>query len=87
MSEKQADITGKDDLCSNDADREGSPMSPRTLVLMCDEKDVFIPDASSVQIMNRGFTADVYVEQEKLVLSKFRDCLTMLITRANIKET
>ncbi|CAK9174587.1 unnamed protein product [Ilex paraguariensis] len=84
----QVDICGEDDPISGEAETEKRrPMSPGTLALMCDEKDMFfMPDASSDGILNHGCNSNVYVEQERLVLAKFCDCLHTLITHGNIKE-
>uniref|UniRef100_A0A5B7C2L3 CRC domain-containing protein n=1 Tax=Davidia involucrata TaxID=16924 RepID=A0A5B7C2L3_DAVIN len=83
----QVDITGKNDPRSGAADvQKERPLSPGTLTLMCDEKDtLFMLDTSSDRILNHGYNTDVYVEQERLVLATFRDCLNRLITRGNIK--
>ncbi|XAR70885.1 hypothetical protein NMG60_11027922 [Bertholletia excelsa] len=73
------------------------PPSPLTLALICDEKDTFMangsPDAAASCSGNmtykscrgQGFT-DLYAQQERLVLTKFRDSLNMLITCGSIKE-
>ncbi|GMP59826.1 hypothetical protein CsSME_00022947 [Camellia sinensis var. sinensis] len=78
---------------------KGRPMSPGTLALMCDEQDaMFMAAASPKGLMNHGFNAssqlpngqgmtEVYAEQERIVLTKFRDCLNRLITLGEIKET
>ncbi|KAL7180212.1 hypothetical protein ACSBR1_043433 [Camellia fascicularis] len=85
----QENKTSNGDTHSGDADiHKGVPMSPRTLSLLCDEKDMsFTPDDSSDQIKNHVSNTDVYAEQESLVLVKFRNCLNRLITRGNMKET
>lgn len=74
------------------------PMSPLTLALMCDEQDtMFITAGSpsglasqaqttSSQIAEQSIT-EVYAEQERIVLTKFRDCLNRLITFGELKET
>ncbi|KAL2533170.1 Protein tesmin/TSO1-like CXC 5 [Abeliophyllum distichum] len=73
-------------------------MSPSTLALMCDEQDtIFTPAASpnglsghnsvSTQLLNRQDLTETYAEQERIVLTKFRDCLNRLITLGEIKET
>ncbi|XP_059642880.1 protein tesmin/TSO1-like CXC 5 isoform X2 [Cornus florida] len=88
LNGNKVDIIGKDDSRSgNDDVQNGSPMSPGTLALMCGEKDkLFTPDASSVRIWNHGCNTYVNVEQERLVLAKFRDFLNKIITRGIIKE-
>nr|XP_028950403.1 protein tesmin/TSO1-like CXC 5 isoform X2 [Malus domestica] len=76
----------------------GRPMSPGTLALMCDEQDtMFMSAASPNGLMGDGNTSsqlpngqgmtEVYAEQERIVLMKFRDCLNRLITFGEIKET
>ncbi|XP_028125324.1 protein tesmin/TSO1-like CXC 5 [Camellia sinensis] len=85
----QENKTSNGDTHSGDAEiHKGVPMSPRTLSLLCDEKDMsFMPDDSSDQIKNHVSNTDVYAEQESLVLVKFQNCLNRLITRGNMKET
>ncbi|CAL2234375.1 unnamed protein product [Prunus armeniaca] len=75
------------------------PMSPGTLALMCDEQDKMFMAAglpngvgSSSPSMTQNSTqeigcTEVYAEQERLVLTGFRDFLNHLITRGSIKET
>ncbi|XP_057505977.1 protein tesmin/TSO1-like CXC 5 [Actinidia eriantha] len=75
------------------------PMSPGTLALMCDEQDtMFMAAASPKGLMGHGRNTssqlphgqgmtEVYAEQERVVLTKFRDCLNRLITLGEIKET
>ncbi|PIN08303.1 Metallothionein-like protein [Handroanthus impetiginosus] len=77
---------------------KGRPMSPSTLALMCDEQDTLFTTAASpnrIEVQNnvssqspleRGMT-EAYAEQERIVLTKFRDCLNRLITLGEIKET
>ncbi|CAI0390049.1 unnamed protein product, partial [Linum tenue] len=61
------------------------PMSPGTLALMCDEEDTMFMAASSPNGSlqspdnGQGVTTESYVEQERVVLTKFRDCLQNLI--------
>lgn len=73
------------------------PMSPGTLALMCDEQDKMFMAAglpngvgSSSPSMTQKSTqeigcTEVYAEQERLVLTGFRDFLNHLITRGSIK--
>ncbi|KAF8400814.1 hypothetical protein HHK36_014116 [Tetracentron sinense] len=99
-SGNQADKSGTDDSGSDGADmQKGRPMSPGTLALMCDEQDtMFMATASPNGVMNHGCNtslrlpngqgmSEVYAEQERLVLTSFRDCLNSLITRGRMKET
>ncbi|XP_022145030.1 protein tesmin/TSO1-like CXC 5 [Momordica charantia] len=73
------------------------PMSPGTLALMCDERDTMFMRASPANgLAGHGCNtsshvpdksaSEVYVEQENIVLTKFRDCLNKLITLGEIKE-
>ncbi|POO00908.1 Lin-54-like protein [Trema orientale] len=98
-SANQADKTGADDSSSDGADLpKGRPMSPDTLALMCDEQDTMFMAAASPGGTGHGCNissqlpygqgmTEVYAEQERIVLSKFRDCLKMLIALGEIKET
>ncbi|XP_057494148.1 protein tesmin/TSO1-like CXC 5 [Actinidia eriantha] len=75
------------------------PMSPGTLALMCDEQDaMFMAGSSPKGLMGNGCNtssqlphgqgvSEVYAEQERVVLTKLRDCLNRLITLGEIKET
>ncbi|KAF1871235.1 hypothetical protein Lal_00020027 [Lupinus albus] len=77
------------------------PLSPETLALMCDEQDeMFLGNslenrvASNIncenmiqKLSNSDGCTDDYGEQERLVLTKFRDVLRELITLGNLKET
>ncbi|KAL5838344.1 hypothetical protein ACOSQ3_015513 [Xanthoceras sorbifolium] len=99
-SANQADKVAPDDSSSDGADvPKGRPMSPGTLALMCDEQDAMFMAASSPNSLTgqgcntssqvpygQGLT-EVYAEQERIVLMKFRDCLNKLITFGEIKET
>ncbi|XP_022893371.1 protein tesmin/TSO1-like CXC 5 isoform X2 [Olea europaea var. sylvestris] len=73
------------------------PMSPSTLALMCDEQDMMfttttvngLVDHSTVssQLQQGKCLTEAYIEQERIVLTKFRDCLNRLVTLGEIKET
>lgn len=76
------------------------PMSPGTLALMCDESDAMFAAAvtspndlatlssnTSSQLPHGQGVTETYGEQERIVLTKFRDCLNRLITLGEIKET
>ncbi|KAL6496568.1 hypothetical protein OROGR_029826 [Orobanche gracilis] len=77
---------------------KGRPMSPSTLALMCDEEDTMFTSTASISGLvvdnsvsshlreEQGLT-EAYAEQERIVLTKFRDCLNRLITLGEIKET
>ncbi|KAL4563929.1 hypothetical protein LXL04_027978 [Taraxacum kok-saghyz] len=89
------------DESSSDAGEGGSklrPMSPGTLALMCDEHDsVFINSSSNGFVDHHAdnynrlpdgqVVTEIYGEQEKTVLTTFRDCLNKLITLGELKET
>lgn len=77
---------------------KGRPMSPGTLALMCDEQDsIFMTASSPNGAMGHGCStssqpcdqgvSEIYAEQERIVLTRFRDCLNRLITFGEIKET
>lgn len=74
------------------------PMSPGTLALMCDESDAMFAAAvtspndlatlssnTSSQLPHGQGVTETYGEQERIVLTKFRDCLNRLITLGEIK--
>ncbi|XWS17286.1 hypothetical protein CRYUN_Cryun33cG0054200 [Craigia yunnanensis] len=97
-SANQADKAGPEDSSSHGADMpKARPMSPGTLALMCDEQDTIFMAAASANGINghgcstssqlpygQGMT-EIYAEQERIVLTKFRDCLNRLITFGEIK--
>ncbi|KAL3511776.1 hypothetical protein ACH5RR_024493 [Cinchona calisaya] len=80
----QVDVICKDYTSDAIVQKERT-ISPGTLTWLCEEKDLFHPDASSDKILHRGCHSDIYAEQEKLILSKFRDFLNSLITHGNAK--
>ncbi|XP_050366416.1 protein tesmin/TSO1-like CXC 6 [Argentina anserina] len=96
----QSDKDGGSGSGSDGGDVQNSrPMSPGTLALMCDEDDKMfmaaeLPNGNTTnsqsttqnQSQEIGCT-EVYEEQERVVLSGFRDFLNVLITRGSIKET
>ncbi|GLT51724.1 hypothetical protein SLA2020_251160 [Shorea laevis] len=99
-SANQVNKVGPDDSSSDGADvPKGRPMSPGTLALMCDEQDTMFMAATSPngmigqgcstssQLPNGQGMTEIYAEQERIVLTKFRDCLNRLITFGEIKET
>lgn len=99
-SGNQADKIGTDDSNSDGGDLpKGRPMSPGTLALMCDEQDaMFMATASPNGLMGQSCNTssqaphghsmnEVSVVKERVVMTKFRDCLTRLITYGEIKET
>ncbi|KAE8735388.1 Protein tesmin/TSO1-like CXC 5 [Hibiscus syriacus] len=90
-SASPADRAGHEDSCSDGADTpKQRPMSPETLALMCDEEDAMFVEAPSNGVMGHGCssssqTTEIYAEEERMVLTKFRDCLNRLITFGEIK--
>ncbi|KAF5187970.1 tesmin/TSO1-like CXC [Thalictrum thalictroides] len=75
------------------------PMSPGTLALMCDEQDtMFTANGSTDGGLGGGGQnrppkvpygkdmSELYMEQERLVLTGFRDCIRRIITCGRIKE-
>lgn len=96
-SANQTDKISPDNSSSDGADApKGRPISPGTLALMCDEQDtMFMTAASPIGSMThacntstqlpygQGMT-DVYAEQERIVLTKFRDFLNRVITMGEI---
>ena len=81
---------------SNSDASKGKPLSPATLALMCDEQDtIFMVGAAepngSVDPGGCGTNSqeksEIYAEKERVVLTKFRDCLSRLISYAEIKGT
>lgn len=75
--------------CTDDQ-KSSRPMSPGTLALMCDEQDTMFatsqnavaPPAIDVD-QNRS---ELYAEQERCVLTEFRDCLRKLVQYGRMKE-
>lgn len=76
--------------CTDDQ-KSSRPMSPGTLALMCDEQDTMFatsqnavaPPAIDVD-QNRS---ELYAEQERCVLTEFRDCLRKLVQYGRMKGT
>ncbi|KAL6509651.1 hypothetical protein OROGR_022961 [Orobanche gracilis] len=97
-SEHQAEKVTPEESCSDGADAsKGRPMSPGTLALMCDEQDTMFAAACSpsrlevqnnvsAQLPLEHRTNEAYEEQERIILTKFRDCLNRLITLGEIKK-
>ncbi|XP_008789327.1 protein tesmin/TSO1-like CXC 5 [Phoenix dactylifera] len=88
-----ADTTSMQESVSDFADGQkgGRPMSPGTLALMCDEQDTMFMASRDTGIPPRfpykQNMSEVYAEQERCVLTEFRDCLRKLVTYGRIKET
>ena len=78
--------------CVLDAGRmDEKPMSPATRALMCDEEPVTISEKetsarvrTSQEKQDTGTSSEVYAEQEKQILSSFRDHLMQLVNRGSI---
>uniref|UniRef100_A0A2P2KZ22 Protein tesmin/TSO1-like CXC 5 n=1 Tax=Rhizophora mucronata TaxID=61149 RepID=A0A2P2KZ22_RHIMU len=99
-SANQADEAGPGESSPDGVDApKNRPMSPGTLALMCDEQDaMFMAAASPNRLTTHGCNTtslmpdgrgvnEVYAEQERIILTRFRDCLSRLITFGEIKET
>ncbi|XP_021907759.1 protein tesmin/TSO1-like CXC 5 [Carica papaya] len=74
------------------------PVSPGTRALMCDEKDSILMASLATRMAGHCIKtnqtslkeyehSEAYAEQERLVLTRFRDFLNRLITCGSIKET
>ncbi|CAH8340689.1 unnamed protein product [Eruca vesicaria subsp. sativa] len=75
---------------------KGKPLSPATLALMCDEQDTIFMVAAAEPNgsmdpgdcrTNSQEESVIFEEQERVVLTKFRDCLTRLISYAEFRES
>ncbi|XVF89197.1 hypothetical protein PTKIN_Ptkin19aG0110900 [Pterospermum kingtungense] len=99
-SENHAVVDRSGNSGSNGDDVQNArPLSPGTRALMCDEEDAMFMATGSPDVLadhSRNMTqkssngyecTEVYAEQERLVLTKFRDLLNQLITCGSIKET
>ncbi|KAK8553525.1 hypothetical protein V6N13_062327 [Hibiscus sabdariffa] len=99
-SENQGDADRSGDSGADENDvQNGRPLSPGTRALMCDEEDTMFIEAKSPNLLtnhsqnitqkssNGHECTEVYAEQERLVLTMFRDFLNKLITCGSIKET
>uniref|UniRef100_A0A1J3D3V3 Protein tesmin/TSO1-like CXC 7 n=2 Tax=Noccaea caerulescens TaxID=107243 RepID=A0A1J3D3V3_NOCCA len=81
--------------CVLDANRmDEKPLSPATRALMCDEEQMIISEketSSRVKTSQEKEDADtsseVYLEQERQILSSFRDYLIQLSNRGSINGT
>ncbi|KAI3992604.1 hypothetical protein MKX01_007926 [Papaver californicum] len=100
LSRNLSEKVRMDDPRSDGSDlQNGRPMSPGTLALMCDEQDTMFMAAASPngRLGNSGSmplpsaygpeTTGLYAEQERRVLTAFRDSLQNLVQRGTIKET
>ncbi|KAL9440208.1 hypothetical protein AB3S75_018964 [Citrus x aurantiifolia] len=97
QSGNQMDVDGTSGSGSDGGDMLNQrPLSPGTRALMCDEEDSAFMQAgpqtglaskSTVQKSNAYASTRIYAEQERLILTRFRDFLNRLITCGSIKET
>ncbi|XP_042383285.1 protein tesmin/TSO1-like CXC 5 isoform X1 [Zingiber officinale] len=66
------------------------PMSPGTLALMCDEQDTMFMTSqypcTSLSSHSNQRTSEIFVEQERCVLSEFRNCLRQIVNSGRFKE-
>ncbi|KAI3468227.1 hypothetical protein Pfo_024890 [Paulownia fortunei] len=79
--------------------QNGRPLSPGTLALMCDEQDTTFMAVNAPSTITESNTRtnmksasthglnQLFVEQERLVLTRFRSFLNRLITCGSIEET
>lgn len=97
LSKNQVDRDGSTGSGSDGVDMDnGRPMSPGTLALMCDERDLMFTEAGSPnglvghgqntsQKSSNGHGSEVYAEQERLVLARLRDFLNRIIACGSIR--
>lgn len=95
QSGNQMDVDGTSGSGSDGGDMLNErPLSPGTRALMCDEEDSAFMQAgpqtglaskSTVQKSNAYASTRIYAEQERLILTRFRDFLNRLITCGSIK--
>ncbi|KQK09848.1 protein tesmin/TSO1-like CXC 5 isoform X3 [Brachypodium distachyon] len=75
--------------CTDDK-KSCRPMSPGTLALMCDEPDtMFAASQNAIAEPTIGVNqnrSELYAEQERCVLTEFRDCLRKLVQYGIMKE-
>ncbi|KAK3165509.1 hypothetical protein QOZ80_1AG0034050 [Eleusine coracana subsp. coracana] len=73
-----------------DDQKSNRPMSPGTLALMCDEQDAMFTTShnavSQEPVAVNQNRSELYAEQERCVLTEFRDCLHRLVTCGKLKE-
>ncbi|KAJ0250898.1 CRC domain-containing protein [Hirschfeldia incana] len=76
---------------NKDDGSKGKPLSPATLALMCDEQDTIFMVAAAEPNGDSGANSqgqsEIYAEQERVVLTKYRDCVTRLFSCAEFKES
>ncbi|KAJ6823374.1 protein tesmin/TSO1-like CXC 5 isoform X1 [Iris pallida] len=92
-SSNHADKTCTEESDSDcvDGKKGGRPMSPGTLALMCDEQDTIFMSSrnpsASPRLVNNQSIPEVYVEQERSVLTAFLDSLLKLINCGRMRES
>ncbi|KAM0896054.1 hypothetical protein ACQ4PT_023431 [Festuca glaucescens] len=73
-----------------DDQKSSRPMSPGTLALMCDEQDTMFATSENVvaqpTVAVNPNRSKLYAEQERCVLTEFRDCLRKLVQYGRMKE-
>ncbi|CAH2051177.1 unnamed protein product [Thlaspi arvense] len=90
-SGNEADKSGPEE--SKSYGSESRDLSPETLALMCDEQDTMLMVAASSNCLVETTSKmpngqdQVYAEQERVVLTKFRDCLNRIISYGELKES
>ncbi|KAL6646441.1 hypothetical protein ACP70R_018049 [Stipagrostis hirtigluma subsp. patula] len=65
------------------------PVSPRTQALMCDERDAVLQSPRATDAIHSTTTqnlSSIFIEQEKRVLTNFRDCLCKLANCGRLHE-
>ena len=66
-------------------------MSPGTLALMCDEQDTMFTTSQNADpqqtVADNQNQSELYAEQERVVLTEFRDCLHKLVSCGRRKGT
>ena len=66
-------------------------MSPGTLALMCDEQCTMFTTSQNADpqqtVADNQNQSELYAEQERVVLTEFRDCLRKLVTCGRMKGT
>ena len=95
-NQADADRSGNSGADGDDV-QNARPLSPGTRALMCDEDDAMFMAAGSPNVLadhsqsmtqkssNGHECTEVYAEQERLVLTRFRDFLNQLISCGSIK--
>jgi len=76
--------------CADDQ-KSNRPMSPGTLALMCDEQCTMFTTSQNADpqqtVADNQNQSELYAEQERVVLTEFRDCLHKLVSCGRRKGT